>query len=391
MKKTCLAVLFLLFAAVGFSQVTFIKNLENQNVTEESYDSLTNTVYFMPYADSLNTCAVWFNFGLTGYRKDTFLTFTADFQNRMHIPNFPVYSYDMKSFYTVEDADFTGLMFHTRFYPARDTVYFMTGLPYTCSDFENFYKAHSGSENLRMTEYIDTQTERKIHVLTVGNAKYLSPKKKLIWIICRQHAFESVSNYVTEGMLRYLFSRDCSRKILRRYVFKIIPIVDVNGVFSGQTGRMSLPVDFNRDWADCMRPEIRAIKEKIIETAAEYHYFMFWDIHGTFPGGDRDMNNFSYFSLLGDPQKTANIHMFWKRFGKFMNYEPSEFKDDNTKNYNGLTADWWNFKTFKELEFSFTLEMDWGIDKHFQNYTPETYYEIGESMIKSLIKYRPAR
>ena len=79
MKRFFFIILFLLTVNRGFSQAVFIKDRENQNIVSETYDSLTNTIYFLADKDSLNQYQLWFNFGVTGFRKDTILTFKSEF------------------------------------------------------------------------------------------------------------------------------------------------------------------------------------------------------------------------------------------------------------------------------------------------------------------------
>jgi len=385
MRKFFLIILFFLTVNSSFSQVTFIKNLENQNVAQEKYDSLTNTVYFLPYADSLNTYSLWFNFGVAGFRKDTLLTFVSNFKQRFFKPNFPVYTYDHKKYFSVKSLDY-GKKLRVQFLPEHDTVYFSTGFPYSYSDYENFFNAHSDSENIREKAFLEYSDTLKMPYLTIGDKRYLKRGKKLIWIICRQHAFESVANYVMQGMLEYLFSKECAKKLLRKYTFKIVPMVDIRNVVLGQSGRMGLPVDLNRDWDKTIRPEIKILKNEITKTANYYRYYMFWDIHGTFPGGDIQ-RNFSYFSLADIDKKRKNIHKYWDCFFDFAKFVPTEISDFQ-KGYDGLTADWWNHLTFPNLEFSTTLETDWNVNHKFDVYTVEDYYEIGRNMIRALEKYR---
>jgi hypothetical protein len=369
------SLLFLFLQVAAFSQTVFIKNLENQNLCGENYDSETNTVVFKPRKDSLNTCAVWFYFGMTGFRKDTVLTFQGKFDESNFTPCLPVYSYDNEHFFPVKNASH-GKRLLVRIKPEKDTVYFATGFPYSYSRLKKFLGENSESKNLRKTENLDTSSKFYVPLLTITSQKD-SRKKRLVWIICRQHAFESVADYVLEGMLKYLLSENCDKKLLKRYVFKIVPLFDAESVVSGQTGRMSKPRDYNRDWDSPVRSRTQCIEKQIEKTAGEYNYFMFFDVHGTYPCGSLSgKENFSYFDLQGNFHKSAALNKYFSMISSV------SFRSiaDSQQSYGGLTADWWNFLNFKELKFSTTVEIDW-----VENI--ETYYKIGEEMIKALRQF----
>ncbi|MBQ3655237.1 MAG: hypothetical protein II956_00120 [Bacteroidales bacterium] len=353
------------------AQTVFFKSKENFGVCNESFDFKTNTVSFSPKKDSLNTCALWFRFGLTSFRKDTVLTVKSTFDESTYNPYFLVFSYDNKEFFPLKNH-YSGKHLSAVLKPERDTVFFATGYPYSYETLKKFLDENTPHKNLVKTENLDTTSSFYIPLLTITSKKD-SPKKKLIWIICRQHAFESVANYVMEGMLKYLLSKDCKKKLLKRYVFKIVPMTDVENVAAGLSGRMSKPRDYNRDWDSPIRDRIKMLENQITESAKKYKYFMFFDVHGTFPCGNLGTADFSYFDLKGDKEKSRNLEEYFKRISA-ARFRPIP---DNQQTYGGMTADWWNFLNFKELKFSTTVEIDW-----IENY--ETYYKIGEEMIKGI-------
>ena len=353
------------------AQTTFLKNSENFSVCSESYDFKTNTISFKPYKDSLNTCALWFRFGMTGYRKDTVLTVKSVFDESSYNPSFLVFSYDNKEFFPIRNR-YKNKHLEAVLKPEKDTVFFATGYPYSYENLKKFLDENTPHKNLVKTENLDTASEFYIPLLTITSKKD-SPKKKLVWIICRQHAFESVANFVMEGMLKYLLSEDCSKKLLKRYIFKIVPMTDVENVVSGLSGRMSKPRDYNRDWDSPIRDRIKILENKIAETAKEYQYYMFFDVHGTFPCGIIGTGDFSFFDLKGNMQKSQDLRDYFHKISvKYFRPIP-----DNQQSYGGMTSDWWNYLNFKELKFSTTVEIDW-----IENY--ETYYKIGEEMIKGI-------
>ncbi len=357
-----------------------IRNLENQNVGQCEYDSASNTITFEPYVDSVNTCAVWFNFGVTGYRMDTVLTFKSKFKATVHRPTYPAISNDNTTF-TLHKQNGKHSDLNLQIKPQNDTTYIATGHPYTYTRLNNFLNSHDNPSVMSSETIMTTKNGLDVKLLTITKSK--RGKKKLIWIICRQHAFESVGNYVMEGMLRYLLSDSCSKKLLKNHIFKIVPMVDVESVVNGQSGRMSLPVDYNRDWENPKRTVIRLIEDEIKSTAQKHDYKIFWDIHGTFPGGAPN-GNFSYFDLNSTPSKHGNILDYWHKYATISGYMPIPISD-NLNKYDGMTADWWNEINYgSSLLFSSTLEIDWAISPKKHEYTPADYITIGKMMIQAL-------
>ena len=368
-------------ATAAAQDFSVIKELENQNVGLCEYDLSTNTVIFSPYIDSVNTCGVWFNFGVTGYSKDTLLTFKTDFKSDVHCPFYPAVSNDNVHFQRVRQTGFLN-HFNLKVNPTSDTLYIATGFPYTYSRLNNFLDEISGSKNLTSENLITIDNGLNVNLLTISR-KPNSKRAKLVWIICRQHAFESVSNYVMEGMIRYLLSDSCSRKLLKTHVFKIVPMVDVVSVYNGQSGRMSLPVDFNRDWENPIRQTIRRIKQAIDSTAQNNWYSIFWDVHGMFPGGFVGCS-FSYYDLYGVGKKHNDLDRYWHRFARLTGNVPKVIYDFK-QGYDGLTADWWNETAHgSTLRFSSTIEVDWNLNHNGKPYTIDDYIMIGRMMIKSL-------
>lgn len=72
-------------------------------------------------------------------------------------------------------------------------------------------------------------------------------KRKCIVLTGRVHPGESNSSFVVEGLLEFLVSEDSAAKTLRdRYVFKIVPMLNPDGVIVGNY-RCSLSAhDLNR-------------------------------------------------------------------------------------------------------------------------------------------------
>ena len=79
------------------------------------------------------------------------------------------------------------------------------------------------------------------------------------------HPGESNSSYIMEGIIDYICSNEREARFLRdNYVFKIIPMLNPDGVIVGNYRCSLAGVDLNRQWmfpTAKQSPEIHAMKE----------------------------------------------------------------------------------------------------------------------------------
>ena len=92
----------------------------------------------------------------------------------------------------------------------------------------------------------DELTKHKIIVKKEMTDKFY---KKAIVVTARVHPGESQSSFMAEGLINYLLSDDEeAREIRKKFVFKIIPMLNPDGVILGNTRSSLLGVDLNRRW-----------------------------------------------------------------------------------------------------------------------------------------------
>lgn len=92
---------------------------------------------------------------------------------------------------------------------------------------------------------------------------------RVIVILSRSHANASPASYVCQGFLEFLLSNHSIAKILRNnFVFKIVPMVNPDGVFLGNNRCNLVGQDINRIWHvanEYLHPEIYAIRNFLKE------------------------------------------------------------------------------------------------------------------------------
>jgi hypothetical protein len=123
-------------------------------------------------------------------------------------------------------------------------------------------------------------------VLTVTDAAASEARKKVIWLMARQHSWESGTSWVAEGLLRFLLSQEPeARRLRRENIVKLIPICDPDGVVRGGVRFNKYGYDLNRNWdtADPKKmPEIASQRKAIlgwVDSGRPIHLFL--TLHNT--------------------------------------------------------------------------------------------------------------
>ena len=109
-------------------------------------------------------------------------------------------------------------------------------------------------------------------------------QKKAIIISARVHPGETGASYMQKGVIDYLVGGSICARILRdNFIFKIIPMVNPDGVILGNTRCSLVGQDLNRQWQDPTKethPVLWHMKQLIRKTQEERDVLLFCDFHG---------------------------------------------------------------------------------------------------------------
>ena len=123
----------------------------------------------------------------------------------------------------------------------NDDVYIAMCYPYTYTDCHMFLdyicKLPQSQAILRRASLCKTLAYNNLEMLIITNFQSSQDhiaKRKCIILTGRVHPGESNSSFVMEGLIRYLVSNETMAVQLRdRYVFKIVPMLNPDGVIIG--------------------------------------------------------------------------------------------------------------------------------------------------------------
>jgi len=244
--------------------------------------------------DKRNRQTSWFYFRLDGVKdKDLTIELTDLAGEYNYRPNrgvymLPVYSYDDKTWRHVDHADFSPeeAKVTFRLKPEADRVWFARIAPYTTQHLARLLEEIGKHPDLQASVAGQTVEGRPMRLLTITNSRVADANKKVIWLMARQHSWETGTSWNCEGALRFLLSDDPEAVRIRdRYIFKVFPMADPDGVFRGGVRFNLNGYDLNRNWDTVdarLMPEIFAQRKAVLEWVDGGHRLdLFLTLHNT--------------------------------------------------------------------------------------------------------------
>ena len=279
------------------------------------------------------------------------------------------------------------LSFDFTFKYDNDYIYFANCIPYTYTDLMKDLNYYTKYENSKFPFFhrktlCQTLLGNDIDYITINNAKLEnyhkdSLNKEGIVLFARQHPSETVGSWTIKGAIEFLMGESDEAKYLRdNFIFKIIPMINVDGVIQGNTRTSIAGCDLNRRWKnpnEFFHPEIYYSKEMIKEFSIKKKIRCIVDFHGHFGAfnsffyGNHRKDNFSFgklfpftcakkskvisfeksgFSMPKYKKGTGRINLFQEfNIDNVVTLETSLF-GCNTKDYSNQ---YFNIETLKEI------------------------------------------
>ena len=178
-------------------------------------------------------------------------------------------------------------------------VYFAYCYPYTYSQLSSYLTSlNIYKKILRMDSIGQTLDNNKLYMLIITNFEdsfdTLANKKAIIFT-ARVHPGESSSSFVIQGLIEFLLSNEPKAISLRKnYIFKIVPMLNPDGVIRGNFRMNSVGKDLNRMWMEENEensPSVFYCHKMIQKTLNSRNIHFFCDFHG-----HSSKNNFFLYS-----------------------------------------------------------------------------------------------
>ncbi len=385
-KKLPSLLLLLLFPLLLNAQIKLSDNFQNGN--GKLILSKNNSIFVQANLGKNQTINCWFYFKIFNFNKQQNIKLYLVNSPTICTPIFIVYSPDNTHWHKIHFSQSSNL--YTLFVIPKtkaDTLFIALTYPYTYNTLLTFLKSIKKNPFVHISTLTTSKHGHKVPLLTISDFSSKNNSKDLVWIIARQHAFEAPANYCLQGIIKFFISNTSLADTFRKNTIAfIVPMMDVDNVINGFSGRMQMPIDFNRDWMK--NPYWNAIKatEQLIQTTSQiYNFRLFFDIHATFPVTPTPM--FSFFNIYSpNSEHSKNIEEFWQIFSSIADFSPNEVRD-TTKNF---YADYYIKTHYPYTDFAMTVECDWNYFTPNKTWNPKLWehagYLIGVSIAKYLAK-----
>jgi murein tripeptide amidase MpaA len=176
----------------------------------------------------------------------------------------PAYSFDNENWRTVESAEWLTDPSRIRIrIPAGESTQLWVARqpPYSFSRLERLLDELDDRPSLARETIARTPEGRPLELLTIteptppGDEARPEEEKRVVWLMARQHSWESGTSWALEGALRFLVSDDpAAQRERTQTIYKILPMPDPDGVVRGGVRFNHNGYDLNRNW-DTATPE----------------------------------------------------------------------------------------------------------------------------------------
>ena len=158
-----------------------------------------------------------------------------------------------------------------------------------------------------------------------NNSSKIIDERKAVVIIGRQHPGETVGSYVVKGCMDFLMGDSEEAKKLRElYVFKIIPMMNPDGVLVGNSRTSFAGCDLNRRWSkpnEIIHPEVYNAKQMILKLASQRNIAFIIDCHGHFG----TFNSLMYCNYKDDKKACKLFPYICSRLSKIISFQQCTF------------------------------------------------------------------
>ncbi|XP_028928622.1 cytosolic carboxypeptidase 3 isoform X2 [Ornithorhynchus anatinus] len=185
---------------------------------------------------------------------------------------------------------FFSLTWTFQFPHSKDTCYFAHCYPYTYANLQDYLAVICNdpvkSKFCKVGVLCHSLARNMVYVLTITTPSRDSGprKRKAVILTARVHPGESNSSWIMKGFLDYILGESSDAQLLRdTFVFKVIPMLNPDGVIVGNyrcslTGR-----DLNRNYKSILKelfPSIWHTRNMIRRVMAEREVLLYCDFHG---------------------------------------------------------------------------------------------------------------
>nr|CAD2176105.1 unnamed protein product [Meloidogyne enterolobii] len=307
----------------------------------------------------------------------------------------------------MEKRNFSSLRFTLCFPHDEDVCYIAYHFPYTYTKLQStieWWISSSSSLNLFFyrQKLCSTLNKNFISLLTITTNKNIK-SKQIILITSRVHPGESNSSWIIHGFIQFLLSsHPLAIRARDLFIFKIIPMLNPDGVINGSHRCSLAGQDLNRVW-NCPSP---ILHPSIFHTKALIQYmveilkmppFSFIDLHGhsrkpnIFMYGNNPLESWCPTDITNNSQQSKTFSLLPEILSKSsdsFSLKDCSFSITKAKEFSARVSIWRQFK----LERVYTCESSYfGFDFGSKAGTQITITDLkrmGAELVEGLVYLR---
>jgi murein tripeptide amidase MpaA len=256
-------------------------NFDSGNIEVAGIDKSRRNIKLRIRKDTNSDFFQWFHFRLTAEAGKEY-TLAITNAGKSSYPkgwiNYNVCaSYDREEWFRIPTTLRAGQL-SWKIKPQHNSIYFAYFSPYSYERHLDLIHQAQLHPDVQLEVVGNTFEGRPIEMLIVGKP---STRKKVIWVIARQHPGESMAEWFIEGMIERLLDSDdpVARKLLEKAYFYIVPNMCIDGAIAGNLRASASGANLNREWKKPSikrSPEVYHVLKKMNETGVD----LFLDVHG---------------------------------------------------------------------------------------------------------------
>ncbi|XP_068979305.1 cytosolic carboxypeptidase 2-like [Bombus flavifrons] len=297
-----------------------------------------------------------------------------------------------------EEKEKHTLTFNVSFPHDRDTVYLAHCYPYTYTDLQEYLAKLAAnpikSRYAKLRLLCRTLAGNGVYYLTITAPTYddVVRRKRGIVITARVHPGETPSSWTMKGIIDFLTGESNQARVLReRFVFKLIPMLNPDGVIVGNNRCSLSGKDLNRQYRTVMResyPSVWHTKLMIRRLLEECGVAIYCDLHAH----SRKHNIFVYGCESKRTASQARLSeqvfplMLHKNAADKFSFENCKFHVEKGKEGTGRVVVW-----SMGVQNSYTMEASMGGTKigsrSGTHFSTQDYEQIGKVFCETLLDF----
>lgn len=395
-------------------ELVFSSNFESGNLGKVRCVSLNEyELYIRPDTNNPNY-RLWFYFGINNTKRNQRVLFSivnfSKAKSLYRLGMTPLVKSSSRPYwerlperqcfyYRMKNSKNYALSFLFEFDREEDDYHFSYCYPYTYTDLQKFlFNIETKSLPYFKRELLTKTIQcRRVELITITEPENLIPenskKKQTVFITARVHPGESPASYICHGFMSFLISNHRDARLLREnIIFKIVPMLNPDGVFLGNYRCSSVGHDLNRFWLNpewWAHPTIWATRELLLRLKNDPNINLdfFIDIHSH----SSATNGFMYVNYMDDSaQKEEQL-----AYPRLLDLKAKEFSFSDTRVCRDVSKIGTGRRalgeTLQVAKHCYTLEVSFycftqDLSKHVP-FTQENYVNMGKSVAMTFLDY----